>query len=342
MQISQAAAVLKVAVRADLPVMLWGPPGIGKSDLVHQLAEDTSRALIDVRISQLDSVDLRGVPNVRDGITVWNPPEFLPRDENSTGILFLDEINHGSTSTMAAAYQLVLNRQLGKYRLPAGWSIVAAGNRLQDRSIVNNMSAALRNRFIHIDVEVNLDDWCIWANRHGIDPNVIGFLRYRPTLLNEADLAGTDSKRSQEVAQRLKDAKAFATPRSWSFLSKLLQVGIPGTVEHETYGSVVGEGAAAEFIAYLKYAAKMPNLDAIFVNPKSAPLPEEPATKYATVSGLAAKMTKDNFDRGITYCDRLDPEFGVMCVKDALTRLPDLAETQAFNEWALRNKNVLN
>lgn len=341
MQISQASAVLQLAVDANTPVMLWGPPGIGKSDIVHQLADNTGRDLRDVRISQLDSVDLRGVPSVSNGITHWNPPDFLPQDPNSRGLLFLDEINSGSTSTMAAAYQLVLNRQLGTYKLPPGWAVVAAGNRLQDRSIVNAMPAALRNRFIHIEVEANIDDWCLWALRKNINPHVIGFLRYRPTLLNEFDVGG-DSRRQQEAAQRLKDAKAFATPRSWSFLSNMLNIGIPASVENETYSAVVGEGPAAEFISYLKYASKMPNLDAVLLNPKTAPLPDEPATKYATVSGLASKLTVDNFDRGITYADRMEPEFGVMCIKDAITRLPALATTQAFNEWAVRNKNVLN
>ena len=340
MRPSQAYAVLKTALNANLAVMLWGSPGIGKSDIVNQLAADTERDIRDIRISQLDSVDLRGIPSVVDRITYWNPPSFLPRDPNSRGILFLDEINSGSQGTMAAAYQLVLDHKLGEYTLPPGWVVFAAGNRIQDRSIVNAMPAALRNRFIHIEMEAHLDDWCVWALNHGVHVDVLGFVRWRPTLLNEFDV-GKDSTRNREASQKLKDANAFASPRSWHFLSKLINIGIPADVEYETYGSVVGEGAAAEFIAYKKYASQMPNLDALLIDPKKAPIPEEPATLYATVTGLAARATKDNFERIVTYTDRLEPEFGIMCVKDAITRNDKICETKAFHAWATRNSSVI-
>jgi hypothetical protein len=198
------------------------------------------------------------------------------------------------------------------------------------------MPLPLRNRFIHIDVEVNLDDWRHWALTHNVHPDVLGFISYSPSLLNEFDV-GEDKVRQREMSQRSKDAKAFATPRSWSFMSRLLSAGIPEDAEYETYGSVVGEGAAAQFIAYLKYARKMPNLDALLLAPDRAPIPEEPATLYATVSGLAVKATESNFERVVQYTDRLPTEFGVTCVKDAITRNPLIADTKAFNNWATRN-----
>lgn len=337
---SQAADVLHVALNAQVATMIWGSPGIGKSDVVRQVCEETERDLIDVRISQLDSVDLRGIPNVIDGITHWNPPAFLPRGKDTRGVLFLDEINAGSISTMAAAYQLVLDRKLGEYSLPSGWVVVAAGNRIQDRSIVNAMPAALRNRFIHIDMESNVDDWSQWALVHDIEPDVLGFIRYTPTLLNEFDL-GPDQGRIKEAAAKLKDARAFATPRSWTFLSRLLKAGIPPTAELATYGSVVGEAAASQFVAYLKYARKMPNLDAILLNPSGTEVPTEPATLYAVASGLALKITPDNFDRATTYLGRLPPEFGIMCVKDACTRNSAIIETKAFDVWATKNVGVI-
>lgn len=340
MRPSQASAVLRTAVLAKIPAMMWGPPGIGKSDLVRQLCEDHGLELRDVRISQLDSVDLRGIPHRENGRTVWNPPDFLPHDLDSRGILFLDEINSGSVGTMAAAYQLVLDRRLGNYELPAGWAVLAAGNRLQDRSIVNQMPMALRNRFIHIEVEVNLDDWRHWALTHGVHSDVLGFISSAPDLLNEFDV-GDDKVRQQQMQQRAKDARAFATPRSWAFLSRLLSAGIPAEVEYETYGSVVGEGPAAKFVEYMKYSRRAPNLDNILMNPGNAPVPEEPATLYATVSGLAVKSTSDNFERVIQYADRLPTEFGVTLVKDSVTRIPELADTKAFNSWAARNAEAI-
>lgn len=341
MRPSQALQVINAAVSANTPIMLWGPPGIGKSAIVKQLAKSSQRDLRDVRISQLDSVDLRGVPSVVDGITRFNPPEFLPHDKHGRGLLFLDEINSGSTATMAAAYQLVLDRKLGNYKLPDGWSIVAAGNRAQDRSLVNQMPMALRNRFVHIELEVNNEDWNTWAVTSGINDSIRGFIRYRPTLLNELDTTGKDDTTRNQIMQRMKDARAFATPRSWEFLSNLLNIGIPASAEYDTYGSAVGEGAAAEFIAYMKYQVKMPNLDHILLSPEKAPVPEEPATLYATVTGLATKTTPDNFERVVKYLNRLPIEFAVMAIKDSVTRDNDIADTQAFGDWSLANTNVL-
>jgi hypothetical protein len=340
MRISQAGEVLGAALDADVPTMFWGGPGVGKSDLVHQVAAAREMEVRDIRISQLESVDLRGVPSVVDGRTYWNPPSFLPHDMHSRGILFLDEINSGSTSTMAAAYQLVLNKALGEYTVPPLWRIVAAGNRIQDRSIVNAMPAALRNRFIHIDVETHLDDWCAWALRNNIHSDVIAFLRQESNLLNEFDV-GSNETRQREASQKMKDAKAFATPRSWAFLSKMLLVGIPAGAEYETYGSVVGEGVASRFIAYMKYSSKMPNLDDILMRPKLAEVPKEPGTLYATAAALATKLTENNLDRGIIYMDRMPPEFGVMCMSDGVTRNPKLCNTKAFMEWSTRNSDVI-
>jgi len=340
MRISQAGQVLAAALKADVPVMFWGPPGVGKSDLTHQVANDHSLDISDVRISQLESVDLRGIPQVREGVTKWNPPDFLPRDPDSRGILFLDEINSGQTSTMAAAYQLVLDRRLGSYQLPKGWRVVAAGNRIQDRAIVNAMPAPLRNRFIHIEVETHLDDWCAWALRNEIHSDVIAFLRQESNLLNEFDV-GQSETRQREASQKLKDAKAFATPRSWAFLSKMLHSGIPAGAEYETYGSVVGEGVAARFIAYMKYSSKMPNLDARLMNPKQTEVPKEPGTLYATAAALATKITESNLDRAVLYMDRMPPEFGVMCMSDAVTRNPKVCNTKAFTEWSTRNSDVI-
>lgn len=341
MRPSQATQVLAAAVNSGTPIMLWGAPGIGKSAIVKQFAQSASRDVRDVRISQLDSVDLRGVPSVSEGITRFNPPEFLPHDQQSRGVLFLDEINSGSTATMAAAYQLVLDRALGTYRLPRDWAIVAAGNRAQDRSLVNQMPLALRNRFIHIELEVNNEDWNNWAIVAGVHDAVRGFMRYRPTLLNELDASGKDDATRNQIAQKLKDARAFATPRSWEFLSNLLHIGVPSSVEYDTYGSAVGEGAAAEFIAYMKYQTKMPNLDHILLSPDSAPVPEEPATLYATTTGLASKTTPDNLERVIKYLNRLPVEFAVMTIKDSVTRDNSIADTKAFNDWAAANTSVL-
>lgn len=340
MRPSQIVIALGHLIDANQPVMLHGSPGVGKSDVVRQVAAQRGIDMIDLRLSQLDPVDLRGVPSVdpKKKQTTWNAPDFLPTE--GKGILFLDEINSAAQATQAAAYQLVLDRKLGDYVLPPGWAIVAAGNRASDKAIVNQMSTALKNRFVHINYEVNIDDWCDWALRNDIAVEVLGFIRFRPMLLNEFEQRN-ESKEEKERVQRLKDAQAFATPRSWEFLSKVVQQKPASDIEYELYSGIVGEGAAAEFMGYLKYYRDLPNLDALLMNPGAAKVPTEPATLYALATGLATKATQDNMERVVKYALRLPAEFQVLLMKDAIARDSDLTQTKAFNDWAIRNAEVL-
>ena len=340
MRPSQVASAINLCIEASQPVMLHGSPGVGKSDVVRQVAAQRGIDMIDLRLSQLDPVDLRGVPSVdhEKKQTTWNAPDFLPKD--GKGILFLDEINSAAQATAAAAYQLVLDRKLGDYTLPEGWAIVAAGNRASDKAIVNQMSTALKNRFTHVNYEVNNDDWCDWALKNNVAIEVLGFIRFRPMLLNEFEQR-SNSKEERERVQRLKDAQAFATPRSWHFLSKVVGQNPPSDIEYELYSGIVGEGAAAEFMGYLKYYRNLPNLDALLMDPKKAKVPEEPATLYALSTGLATKATPDNMERVVQYALRMPAEFQVLLMKDAIVRDTALTNTKAFNEWAVKNADVM-
>lgn len=337
---NQIALALKCCVAAKRPVMMHGSPGVGKSQMVHQLAKEMGVPIIDLRLSQLDPVDLRGVPsiNTKTKQTNWNAPDFLPK--LGAGILFFDEINSAAQATQAAAYQLILDRKLGDYTLPPDWVMIAAGNRSTDRAIVNQMSTALKNRFTHINFEVSNDDWCDWALKNDISTEVLGFIRFRPTLLNEFESRG-DSKAEKDRTQRLKDVNAFATPRSWETLDKILKQKPDKSIEFELYSGVVGEGCAVEFMGYLKYYRDLPNIDALLLAPKTTKVPTEPATLYALSTGIAARATPDNYERVIEYTLRMPPEFQVLLVKDSLARDQNVSSTRAFNQWATKNADVL-
>jgi len=193
------------------PVMIWGPPGVGKSELVAQVAKSHEVPLIDIRLSQLEPSDLRGIPFRVDHAVEWAVPRMLPdaSRHGGTGILFLDEITSAAPAVSAAAYQLILDRALGDYQVPDGWVIFAAGNRQGDRGVTYSMPTPLANRFTHYNFDVNLDDWVLWAHRNKIDERVIAFLRFRPELLFDFDPA--------------LDPVAFPTPRSWEFSHRALQ-----------------------------------------------------------------------------------------------------------------------
>lgn len=327
------------------PVMIWGSPGIGKSDTVRKVAAKRKRKLIDLRMSQLDAVDLRGAPfpDTVTKLTHWLVSDFLPREERDgkEGILFLDEINAAMQSIQAAAYQLVLDRRLGDYVLPPGWSVVAAGNRRQDRAIVNEMSTALRNRFTHLDYEVSNEAWDKWALDKRVNDMVRGYIRFRPAQLNEFEMRGDGAKEKERLA-RLRDAQAFATPRSWEFVSKILDKNPPPHIEQHLIAGTVGEGNAVDFFTYVKYHRQMPDLDQLIKDPKGTKVPKELGVVIAICTGLAVKTTPKTIDPVIQYLDRLDqPEYAVLCIKDAAHIDPTITNTPAFNKWAMKHADVL-
>jgi hypothetical protein len=234
------------------PVMLWGPPGVGKSQLVQQVGAERGIPITDLRLSQMEPSDLRGIPFKQDAKVEWAVPSLLPDEvvHGPTGILFLDEINAAAPSVSAAAYQLILDRRLGAYEVPPGWAIFAAGNRQGDRGVTYPMPAPLANRFSHYEVEVHQDDWVAWAHRARIDERIVGFLRFRPELLFDYDAAHSPI--------------AFPSPRSWEFAHRALQKFsshpelLAGALQ-----ACVGEAAAVECHAFIESLEKLPNLERI-------------------------------------------------------------------------------
>jgi MoxR-like ATPase len=324
MKASAVSSALRTLVSAHQPVFIWGGPGIGKSAVVRQLAKQLAIPLQDVRALLLDPVDLRGLPFLgSDGRSKWATPEFLPQD--GSGILFLDELNAAPAMVQASCYQLVLDRKLGEYNLPEGWAIVAAGNRDSDRAVTTRMPTPLRNRFVHLEFEADLQEWSEWAIQACIRPEVIAFLRFRQELLSAFD----------------RDANAFPSPRSWEFVSTILDAAPDQSIEHELLAGAVGTGAATEFSAFLQMVRELPNIDAILMNPLKELVPENAAAQYAVASALARCASDANFDRVCLYLDRMPTEFSVLCVRDASLREPAICHTAGYTKWAIENHHVL-
>jgi hypothetical protein len=187
------------------------------------------------------------------------------------------------------------------------------------------MPSPLRSRFLHLDLEVDLDDWCKWAAAANIDPMVIGFVRFRPELLHKFD----------------KKERSFPCPRTWEFVNKAVKKGPPPAVEHELFAGLVGEGAAIEFSAFKRLYKELPSLDLVIATPKTAPVPTSPAALYAVSAGLARKATLKNFGAILTYLDRLPQvEFAVSAVKDAVARAAELAQSAAFVAFQAKHQDV--
>ena len=325
MKPQQLSEALEVLVRAKRPAFVWGSPGIGKSDIVRQVARKLERQLIDIRAVLLDPVDLRGLPHVNgDKRAHWCQPDFLPRD--GSGILFLDELPRAPQLVQNACLQLVLDRQVGEYRLPDEWDIIAAGNRLTDGGGSFKLNSALSSRFIHLDAEADLDDFCKWGIRANIHPAILAFVRFRTNLLCEFNAAD----------------KNFPCPRSYEFLSQILGSNPSPAIELDLYKGTIGEGAAIEFASFIKLYRNLPSIDAILLDPKKSPVPkDDPASLFAVSCALARRATVDNFKACITYLDRLPDEYSVMSVKDAIARDSTLAATGEFTKWAIGKSDVV-
>jgi hypothetical protein len=312
---------LEVLLQADTPVFIHGSPGIGKSYIVNDIAKRNDLEIIDVRLSQLDAVDLRGIPTITNEQTVWMPPVFLPRDEDSKGILFLDELNSAPLSVQAAIYQLVLDRKIGEYSMPKGWKIVCAGNKIDDKGIVFKLPSPLINRMVHIVLEAKYEDFKVWAIKNSIHPFIIGFLGFRPDLL------------SSELPGSTETNPAFCTPRAWSMLSNILSSNSDiNKIVPIVYGTV-GYGAGIEFISFVKVYKQLPNVDGILEG-KSNDVPKEPSSLYALTAALIEKYS--DIPQAVNlfeYSKHLPVEFSVMLIKDLIVKDENIGELDEFEVW---------
>jgi hypothetical protein len=312
-----------VAIDQHEPVMLWGQPGAGKSEAVQQLAVTNNAELVDIRASQFDSVDFRGIPVPTDtGHTVWYAPSVLPFIGNNTFpddrmiILFLDEINSAAPSVAAVCYQLINDRRVGEHVLKPNVRVIAAGNRESDRGVTNRMPTPLANRFTHVEVEVDAETWIEWALDNGVHPIFTAFFKFRPALITTFDPSKPD--------------KAFATPRTWAKAAKYYSSDMPRDVMDAAIAGAVGMGPGAEFMGFTAIWQDMPDLNALIKSPSTASLPDGVGMSYAVAVGLSGKMTLKNADAVHTYLDRMAPEYVVCAWTLAIKRDAALATTDAF------------
>ncbi|WP_457599073.1 ATP-binding protein [Hydrogenimonas sp.] len=328
----EAKLAVSHLVEERVPLFLWGPPGIGKSSIVRQIADEKGIGCIDLRLSLLDPTDLRGIPffDQASRQAVWAPPAFLPDGSEPEGILFLDELNTAAPMVQASAYQLILDRRIGEYELPAGWAIVAAGNRESDRGVVYRMPAPLANRFVHLEMEPDPDQWRSWALERGIDPTIVGYLSARPEALFMFDARSPH--------------RSFATPRSWEYVDKILKSTPERELLMPLIAGAIGEELAAQFLSWRSAAMELPDIGALLEG-GDVSVPQSPNALHVLASLLIQRVgtdtPKERLEHLMAYLLRLPPEFSVMVVKELQHRGVLLEKCDGFKAWIRKFAHLL-
>lgn len=328
------ATLLKDTLKSLFPlrrtVCIEGSPGGGKTTIVHQVAEELGVPCIERHMPTMLVEDF-GVlfPSSQssDSTLSYKLPDWFPVKGKAPerGILLFDDRNQAGPDLQKVLANICQARTLHGTPMPAGWMVVSTGNRQSDRAGANRVLGHLRNRETVLDLETHIDDWTQWALDHNVDPMVVSFIRFRPGLLHDYD-----PQRDQN-----------ATPRSWVEGVSDVLGSVPAEAEYECFKGAVGEGAAAEFVGFCRIWRKLPNPDAVLLNPTTSDVPTDPATLYALAGSLAHRVTPAAMDRYVTYLGRIPPEFSVLSMSMAGRRDPSLVTTGAFTQWSIKHQNVL-
>ena len=327
-------------------VMLWGPPGVGKSQSIRELAkilkESTNKNVVitDVRLILFNPIDLRGIPTANEDKTlaVWLKPKIFDMDDSNDtiNILFLDEISSASPSVQAAAYQITLDRKVGEHKLPINCIVIAAGNRVTDKAVAYQMPSALANRFLHLEIEANFDSWNKWAIENDINQKILGFLKFRPKYLYTFDNTTT--------------SLVFSTPRTWELVSNILNnVSDDVNMVFDLISGLVGTGIATEFKGWVRVYKDLPDINDIF-DGKDVSVPSNTDTIYALTSAMVsyAKKYKDDLNKianSIRFAEKLPPDFSLILLKDYMYIDKDfklkLLRIPEYEKWARTRGRLL-
>ena len=305
--------------------MILGAPGGGKTELARKIGRDLQfDNVVEFNASLRDPVDLLGTPNNNGETTKWIKPDDLACLESGRNLLILEEITDSIAPMQNALCGLIHDGVVGNLHLSQDTYIIATGNRTEDKSGANRLSTKLANRMRIMDFDVNTNDFIDYWLGNGMDLVQIQFLRFRESLISAFD----------------PNARVSPTPRAWERVSK-----IPTDLRSDLYfanvAGDVGEGAAAEFVAFRQIYQNLPNIDELMMHPSKAVVPTKMDVLYALTGAIANRIDKDNFDRVIEFIDRMPPEFSVMCVSDAMRLKPEIKQTKAFVKWAVSNSGLV-
>lgn len=326
--LKQMAAYLPILLKAKLVPYIKGSPALGKSAIAHQVAEQLGLKVIDKRLAECDPTDLQGFPYFSQETkkASYYPLNTFPveGDEVPEGyngwLLFLDEFSNAPLAVQAAAYKLVLDRQVGQHKLHKNVAIIAAGNLETDNAAAQPMSSAMVSRFSIFEIAVNHEDWIEWATGNGVDYRITSFINFRPDLLYTF---------KPDTAEQ-----PYASPRTWSMTNRVLSImdGHP-IKELPVLASLVGEGVASEFLTYLELQKDLPTFEAIVANPTGIPVKQDLSIRWALMGMVCHKVTEKTLSQVITFIKRFTDDLQVVAMRELVQRHPELKTAKEFNAW---------
>ena len=319
---------LALILGAGMPVMMKGAPGIGKTDLGHQVAAMLEADLLVTHPVVSDPTDFKGLPGLIKG-----KAEFLPfgdlrqmLEATRRTIVMIDDIGQAPLVVQAAVMQLILARRINGHAVSEHVTFLACTNRREDRAGVTAILEPVKSRFATIlELTVDVDDWCEWALDNDMPTELIAFIRFRPDLLMAT---GTPTN---DIVNR-------ACPRTVANVGRLMSIGCR---DFEVLEGAAGKGFATELLAFLKVWEAMPSIDGILLDPAGAEVPTDPAAMYAVVMALASRATATNGARIMKYARRLRKEYALLLARDAVRRCPEFTNNRDYIAWAVENQELL-
>lgn len=328
-KIMEAKEMVSDAVRAKLVPMLHGSPAIGKSSIVKQIAKDYGLKLIDIRLAQADPTDLLGFPQIdkTTGKATYAPMDTFPIEgdkipEGYNGwLVFLDEFSSASKAVQAAAYKVVLDRQVGPFNLHSKVAIVCAGNLETDGAIVEEMSTAMQSRLIHLELVVDMQQWLDWAMTSGIDNRITSFIQFKPDALYSFSPDHTD--------------RTYGSPRTWEFMDRLIKAagGVVNKKKIPLYAGTVSNGLAVEFVTFTEIYTNLPTIERICANPSGLGMPDQPDILFALTGSIGNHMKDTNAEALMAYVKRMPIEFQIVTLREVVRRNKPALQYPAVQKW---------
>ena len=323
---SELIESLTFLISVGLPAMVWGPPGIGKTEIGNQVGHALNMVPKEFYAILMDPTDLHGIP-YRDqelNRTRWAPPNEFPQEDGNKYLFSLEEITSATPAVQAALYRFVLSGRIGEYQLPTGSSIIACGNRESDRGVAHTMPTPLVSRFVHYTLKTDPDEWLVWAMDNDIDDDVIFFITHRPELLHEFN-------------PKLKNIP-YPCPRTWKFISDIVKKFQnefdSSRVELATLAGTVGPGAAIEFNAFRRMKKELTHPKVVLSDPKGCKIPSKVDAVLALCGSVSRHVNDTNFDAALTFAERIKPEIAEFFINNCIKKRPDLQYTNAYVRWA--------